>query len=143
MARTHEAYLPEFRQRLVELVKSGRTPSELAREYEPAADPIRNWVVRSERHAGERGDGLSTDELPELRRLRRENKQLRTERDILKRAAAAPTAERGAPQRPRLAVHLDRVWGAMQGGCDAGAVMNAKQQLGATSADCRWGHSNE
>ena len=87
MARTHEAYPPEFRQQLVELVKSGRTPSELAREYEPSAGSIRNWVVQSERDAGERSDGLSTDELLELRRLRRENKQLRTERDILKRAA--------------------------------------------------------
>ena len=56
MARTHEAYPPEFRQRLVELVKSGRTPSELAREYEPAPDSIRNWVAQSERDAGARSD---------------------------------------------------------------------------------------
>ena len=91
MARTHEAYPPEFRRQMVELVKSGRTPSELAREYEPSAGSIRNWVAQSERDAGERNDGMSTDELLELRRLRRlrrENKQLRTERDILKRAAA-------------------------------------------------------
>ena len=88
MARTHEAYPPEFRRQMVELVKSGRTPSELAREYEPSAGSIRNWVAQSERDAGQRNDGMSTDELLELRRLRRENKQLRTERDILKRAAA-------------------------------------------------------
>ena len=103
MARTHEAYPPEFRQQPVELVKSGRTPSELAREYEPAADSIRNWVVQSERDAGKRSAGLSTGALLELPRLRRENKQLRTARDILKRAAEAPTAGRGAPQRPGLA----------------------------------------
>ena len=60
MTRTHEAYPPEFRQQLVELVKSGRTPSELAREYEPAADSIRNWVGHSEWDAGARSDGLST-----------------------------------------------------------------------------------
>ena len=88
MARTHQAYPPEFRRQMVELVKSGRTPSELAREYEPSAGSIRNWVAQSERDAGQRNDGMSTDELLELRRLRRENKQLRTERDILKRAAA-------------------------------------------------------
>ena len=88
MARTHQAYPPEFRRQMVELVKSGRTPSELAGEYEPSAGSIRNWVAESERDAGERNDGLSTGELLELRRLRRENKQLRTERDILKRAAA-------------------------------------------------------
>ena len=88
MARTHQAYPPEFRRQMVELVKSGRTPSDLAREYEPSAGSIRNWVAQSERDAGQRNDGMSTDELLELRRLRRENKQLRTERDILKRAAA-------------------------------------------------------
>ena len=88
MARTHQAFPPEFRRQMVELVQSGRTPSELAREYEPSAGSIRNWVAQHERDVGQRSDGLSTDELLELRRLRRENRQLRTERDILKRAAA-------------------------------------------------------
>lgn len=81
MARTHQAYPPEFRRQMVELVRSGRTPQELAREYEPSAGSIRNWVAQSERDAGERSDGLSTDELLELRRLRRENNQLPTECD--------------------------------------------------------------
>ncbi len=45
MARTHQAYPPEFRRQMVELVKSGRTPQELAREYEPSAGSIRNWVA--------------------------------------------------------------------------------------------------
>ena len=94
MARTHEAYPPEFRQQLVELVKSGRTPSELAREYEPAADSIRNWVVQSERDAGARSDGLSTDELLELPRLRREHKQLRTAGDTLPRSRLGRAARR-------------------------------------------------
>ena len=85
MARTHEAYPREYRRQMVELVKSGRTPNELAREYEPAEGSIRNWVAQSERDLGQRSDGLSTED---LRRLRRENKQLRMERDILKRAAA-------------------------------------------------------
>ena len=88
MARTNQAYPPEFRQQMVELVQSGRAPNELAREYEPSAGSIRNWVAQHERDGGQRSDGLSTDERLELRRLQRENKQLRTERDILKRAAA-------------------------------------------------------
>ena len=88
MARTHQAYPPEIRERMVELVQSGRTPEELAREYEPSAGSIRNWVAQHERDGGQRSDGLSTDERLELRRLRRENKRLRTERDILKKAAA-------------------------------------------------------
>ena len=48
-----------FAARWVELVKSGRTPSELAREYEPSAGSIRNWVVQSERDAGQRNDGMT------------------------------------------------------------------------------------
>ena len=49
MARTtgDQAYPPEFRQQMVELVKSGRTPNELAREYEPSAGSIRNWVAQT------------------------------------------------------------------------------------------------
>lgn len=94
MARTHEAYPPEFRWQPVELVNSGRTPSELAREYEPAADSIRNWVVQSARDAGERSDRLSTDELLELRRLRRESKQLRTECEVPPRSRLGRAARR-------------------------------------------------
>ena len=70
------------------MVRAGRTPEELAQEYEPSAGSIRNWVAQSERDAGQRSDGLSSEERQELRRLRRENRQLRMERDILKKAAA-------------------------------------------------------
>jgi transposase len=73
---------------MVELVRSGRTPEELAREFEPSAGAIRNWVRQAELDEGDRSDGLTTDERQELRRLRRENKQLRLEREILKKAAA-------------------------------------------------------
>ena len=85
MPNTHRPYAPEFRQQMVELVRSGRTPEQLAQEYEPSAGAIRNWVAQRERDAGERDDGLSSDEREDLRRLRRENKQLRIERDILKK----------------------------------------------------------
>ncbi|MCY4555200.1 MAG: IS3 family transposase [Chloroflexi bacterium] len=98
MPNTHRPYAPEFRQQMVELVRSGRTPEELALEYEPSAGAIRNWVVQQERDAGRRDDGLSSDERQELRRLRRENKQLRMERDILKKAGGlVRTGERLDP----------------------------------------------
>ena len=88
MAKTHPPYPDEFRQRMIELVHAGRTPGELGRQFECSAQAIRNWVRQTERDAGQREDGLATDERAELRRLRREVKQLRMERDILKRAAA-------------------------------------------------------
>jgi transposase len=72
----------------VELVRAGRTPEELAREFEPTAQAIRNWVHQIEVDEGRREDGLTTSEREELRRLRRENRQLREEREILAKAAA-------------------------------------------------------
>jgi transposase len=88
MPGSHSPYPPEFRRQMVELVRSGRTPEELAREFEPSAGAIRNWVKQAELDEGHRSDGLTTEERQELRRLRRENKQLRLEREILKEAAA-------------------------------------------------------
>ena len=73
---------------MIELVRAGRTPGELAGEFECSAQAIRNWVRQAERDAGRREDGLTSAEREELRRLRREVKQLRLEREILKRAAA-------------------------------------------------------
>jgi len=81
-------YPPEFKRRLVELVRAGRTPEELAEKFEPTAQSIRNWVVQADRDDGHRQDGLTTEEREELRRLRREVRTLREERDILKKAAA-------------------------------------------------------
>jgi transposase len=88
MAKTRQAYAPEFRRQMVELVRAGRTPEELAGEFEPTAQSIRNWVVQSKRNAGRGDGGLTTAEREELNRLRRENRQLRLERDILSKAAA-------------------------------------------------------
>ncbi len=84
----HPPYSPEFRQRIVELVRKGRTPEELARQFEPSAQAIRNWMKQAALDAGERADGLTTEERDELRRLRREVRQLREERAILSKAAA-------------------------------------------------------
>ena len=73
---------------MVELVRAGRTPEELAREFEPSAQAIRNWVRQADRDEGRRADGLTTAEREDLRRLRRENRQLKIEREILSKAAA-------------------------------------------------------
>jgi len=88
MCRTRRGYPPEFRQQLVELVHAGRSPAELAREFEPTAQAIRNWVRQSARDAGRGDGGVTTAEHEELNRLRRENRQLRLEREILSKAAA-------------------------------------------------------
>ena len=82
------AYPAEFRERLVELVRSGRSPEELSKAFEPSAQTIRNWVAQADRDVGKRSDGLTTAERDELRRLRRENKKLKVEKEILKKAAA-------------------------------------------------------
>jgi transposase len=96
MPRSHPPYPPELRRRLVELVRSGRNPESLAEEYEPSAQAIRNWVAQAERDAGQRTDGLTSEEKAELARLRRENKALREEREILKKAAAWFARETGS-----------------------------------------------
>jgi transposase len=81
---------------LVSLTRSGRTPEELGRQFEPSGQTIRNWLRQADRDEGRREDGLTTEERAELRRLRRENKTLREERDILKKAAAWFARETGS-----------------------------------------------
>ena len=88
MTRSHQPYPPEFRRQMVEFVRAGRNPEELSREFEPTAQTIRNWVTQADRDEGRREDGLTTPEREELGKLRRENRQLRIEREILKKAAA-------------------------------------------------------
>ena len=86
--RTHPPYPPEFRRRLVELVRAGRTPESLAREFEPSAPAIRNWYRQSQSEEGQEPNGWTGAQQEELQRLRRENRQLREEREILAKAAA-------------------------------------------------------
>ena len=88
MGKKRPDYPPEYRQQLIELVRAGRSADALAKEFDPSPQTIRNWVARAERDDGKRGDGLSSHEYEELKRLRRENKQLRIEREILSKAAA-------------------------------------------------------
>jgi transposase len=86
---------------MVELARSGRTPEELSREFEPTAQSIWNWVRQAERDQGVRADALTTDGKEELRRLRRENKILREEKEILAKAAAWFAEETGSTPRRR------------------------------------------
>ncbi|MGH7404195.1 MAG: IS3 family transposase [Candidatus Rokuibacteriota bacterium] len=86
MPRPHEPYPAEYRRRIVELARAGRSVADLAREFEPSVNTIRNWVRQTDRDEGRREDGLTTEERSEIRRLRRQVKQLELEREILKKA---------------------------------------------------------
>ena len=93
MAKSRRPYPLEYRQRIIELVRAGRSAEEVAREFEPTAQCIRNWIRQADRDEGRRQDGLTTDERAELQRLKRENATLREEREILKNSRA----RRGRP----------------------------------------------
>ncbi len=95
MPRSHPPYPPELRRRLVEMVRAGRSPSELAEQFEPSEQCIRNWVKQADRDGGQRHDGLTSAEKEELNRLRREVRSLREERAILAKAAAWFARETG------------------------------------------------
>ena len=88
MPRTRNPYPAEFRDQLIALARAGRSVEALAREYEPCTATIHGWIKQAEIDGCDRSDGLTSGERDELRRLRRENKQLRQERDILSKAAA-------------------------------------------------------
>jgi transposase len=89
MGNTRRPFPPEFRQQIVELYHAGRSTTELSREFGPHPQSIRNWVAWAKREDGRpAGEKLTTGEREELDRLRRENRQLRLEREILSKAAA-------------------------------------------------------
>ena len=88
MPRTRNPYPAAFREQVVALARTGRSVEDLAREFEPCAATIHGWIKQADRDGGRRTDGLNSEERDELRRLRRENRQLRQERDILAKAAA-------------------------------------------------------
>ena len=96
MPKSHPKYPAEFRARMVELVRSGRSPEDLAKEFEPSSQAIRNWVRQAGVDEGRRAEGLTSAERDELGRLRREVKQLKTEREILSKAAAWFARETGS-----------------------------------------------
>ena len=91
MPTSKPPYPAAFRQQMIELVESGRTPAQLAREFGVTAQTISNWVAQAAIDKGQPlpgKDGLSSAEREELNRLRRENRRLQTERDILAKATA-------------------------------------------------------
>lgn len=88
MAQGKKTYPAEFKRRMVELVRAGRSPEELAKEFDPSPNTIRNWASLADVDEGLRADGLSTAERKELRGLRRKVKQLEMERETLGKAAA-------------------------------------------------------
>ena len=91
MPKSHPPYPPELRRRLVEMVRAGRTPGELAEEFEPSEQCIRNWVKQADRDSGKRQDGLRSAEKEELGRLRR---------DVV--ASEPPNARVGCQENTRL-----------------------------------------
>jgi len=100
MAKTTTRYTPEFKRQMIELVRSGRTPAELSREFGPTAWTIALWVKQDARDAGKGDGGLTRAEREELTRLRRENRKLKEEREILSKAAAwFATAKPATPKR--------------------------------------------
>lgn len=88
MPRTKPPYPPEFRREAVELARtSGKPIAQVARDLGVSGQTLHTWIKQADVDAGKR-EGLTTEEREELRRLRRENRTLVQEREILKRAAA-------------------------------------------------------
>jgi transposase len=81
-------YPAEFRERIVELARSGRSYESLSRELGPSGETIRNWVKQADLNEGRRSDGLTSAERAELNQLRRDVRRLEEEKEILKKAAA-------------------------------------------------------
>jgi transposase len=96
MPRTRPPYPPAFRTEAVRLIRSGQKPlSEIAKDMGVSDQTLRNWVRQEEVDEGSR-EGLTSSEKEELRQLRRENRVLREEREILKKAAAFFAKENGS-----------------------------------------------
>ena len=99
MAEKTTRYTPEFRRQLVALAGTGRTPASLSKEFGPSAWTIGLWVKQAARDEGSGDGGLTSAEREELQRLRRENRRLKEERDILSKAAAWFATENGPSKR--------------------------------------------
>ena len=91
MPKSRPPYPAEFRRQIVELARAGRTPTELSREFGCSAQTVTNWIAQAAIDGGKPlpgKDGLTSAEREELTRLRRENRRLQMERDILAKATA-------------------------------------------------------
>ena len=91
MPMSRPPYPPEFRAEMVRLVRCGRTPEELAEQFEPIAQTIRNWAKAA-------GEGMTDEEREELQQLRRRVRQLEDEREIPREPAAVSCFDGGASE---------------------------------------------
>jgi transposase len=99
MADKSVRYTPEFKRQMVALVQGGRSAASLAKEFGPSAWTIALWVKQHARDARKGDGGLTSAEREELTRLRRENRKLKEEREILAKAAAWFATESGPSKR--------------------------------------------
>lgn len=81
-------YPKEFRDKLIELYRSGRSVKELSEQFEPSDQTLYRWIRQADIDDGRRDDGPTTDEKKDVRELKRELRRVREERDILAKAAA-------------------------------------------------------
>ena len=88
MSKKRKQYPSQYRRQIVDLVRSGRSPEAVAREFEPSAATVQNWVRQADIDEGRRSDRTTTRERDELGRLKRGNKRLRLERDATPRFAS-------------------------------------------------------
>jgi transposase len=88
--RHRRAFTPEFKAEIVELCQRGdRSVGQVAKDFDLTETAVREWVKQAERDTGTRQDGgLTSAERRELAQLRAENRRLREDVDILKRATA-------------------------------------------------------
>src|SRR5688572_23003818 len=87
--RARRSFTPEFKAEIVELCQRGdRSVGQVAKDFDLTETVVREWLKQAERDAGTRTDGLTTSEKEELAQLRRENRRLREDVEILKRATA-------------------------------------------------------
>ena len=101
MGKVRPPYPPEFRQKMVDLVRAGRTTEQLAEEFEPSSISIRAWVKKANGELNPKPQDQEVDPRKELEQLRREVRILREEREILKKAAAWFAQETGTPSSRR------------------------------------------
>ena len=88
MPRPRRFFPPEYKAEVVELIRTtGKTVGQVARELDLTETAVRQWVRQADLDAGHRHDGLTTADIEELRRLRREVRELGEEREILRKAA--------------------------------------------------------
>jgi transposase len=93
MPRPRRFFPPEYKAEVVELIR--KTVGQVTSELDLTETAVREWVKRADLDAGRRSDGLTTTEREELRRLRREVRDLREEREILRKAAVFFARETG------------------------------------------------